>query len=308
MDDDFFTLRDSVFATIGSINAGTIRHAGYDIAPEVGFKEDRGNMEHFFIESAKNHISIRPYDEDNRDTDFHGDHGYRDGLLAEAKIYVDGEPTIARATAKDIVMPKNELYFDKRVQGHRLNTELSFNKSELQVLGRYQHYVSKDKLSEYVDLPMTETSYQESISSPVMWLTRGETPLLDRSTGLILSGSIDLLTGPDGKIQSGFLANENIALGNIEYADGGILLWQKGGVHFTSDPGLLTYGTHDGWTLSYFNGTVPASLVLASGSSIFDLRLFQASDPVGDILTDDVLEYYFNDVKYHSGNNFMPSF
>ena len=261
---------------------------GADISPVVKFREDRGSREHYFIEHLKTYLALRPEDESD---------GYPSGLEVNLDIYKDGAPSTETAGADDITKD-GEIVYDRRVIGHRIQTKVTFNRSKLELLGRFHDYVAKDEISAPSDHKPNETTYQASLAGAALWISRGSNLLFDRVGQSTLSGAGSATTGPDGKTNSALTISSTVSLANSAQASGMLLLWHKSG--YTVTGVTLTEVSNNGtWYLSYASGSIPANLELGAGD-VFDVRLFSS------VLDSDTLTYAYNDVINNSGKATLP--
>ena len=152
---------------------------GYDIPCEVAFKEDKGELEKYFIEHLETNVYVRPDDEDNRDEIGFDDKGFLTGIQFEIEAYVDGEPDTYVAKAEDIGLKGNVVY-DRKVEGHRVQTRFRSTKGAFSIVGRQIDYIAKDKPSKVEDRIMTEGDYQEVLVPDVFWFSRGTNPFSNR--------------------------------------------------------------------------------------------------------------------------------
>lgn len=266
---------------------------GQDIATEVSFKEDRGEHEKFTIENLANRFYMRPYDETNRDHTGFDDKGFIEDTEFESTIFVDGEPTTAAATAEDI--HGEEIVYDRRVEGKRLQTKLASNKSGFHLVGRQQDHLVKN-VNYMPDLrPGTEGDYQEDIQDDLLhWFTRSDNLVLDRIERDNLVGVTEYtaITGPDGKNNSGFKLTVE---GDIEITTSSfVMFWAK---NYTNTPAFSSVAGLNDWTLYY--GTTDVDLVLPITVEFFDVRVYSASKT-------DVVSYYYDDTVYHNADNVCP--
>ena len=266
---------------------------GQDIEAEVAFKEDRGEHEKFTIENLANRFYVRPYEETNRGQTGFDDKGFVTDTEFESTLFVDGEPTTAAAKAEDT--HGEEIVYDRRVEGKRLQTKFKSNKSGFQFVGRQQDYLVKN-VNYMPDLrPGTEGDYQEEIQKDLLhWYTRSENPVLDRieRETLVSSDDYSSITGPDGKNNSGFKltveSSVEITLPSF------VLFWANG---YTNTLDLNTVTGLDGWVLYY--GYSSVDLVLPIDIEFFDVRVYSTSKT-------GVVKYYYDDTVYHSADNVCP--
>lgn len=277
---------------------------GYDILPEVKFKEDTGENEKFITEHISSRFYIRPYKESNRNASGYDSNGYLNDIEFSSKIFVDGEPTEEIVTAEDITKA-GEIVYDRTAEGHRLQTMFSANKSDFRLVSRQQTYITKDINYDPDNRITTEGNHQRNLSTPLLWVTRGETPTYDRINGESVSGTFGYANGPDTKINSAFsLSSESLTLpsiGNVEQKT--FMLFSTSGPSVEIGGNIISltnYSTESGWSLYYASGITYSGNIVVSGTlNLFDIRLY-----TGDLTND--LSYYFNDITENNGNNVCP--
>lgn len=275
---------------------------GTDLTPKVGFKEDTGESESFFIRNPKIFLGLRPQNEANRNATGYDSNGYPSGIEFDMSVYVDGNPTTSSVTAENISMPKHEIIFDRNVEANRIQAELVANKSGFRVVKEETKYVVYDKPKDPDSRKMNEDTWQLNLASDLScWLTRGGTALKDKATGETYSGTATQITGPDSKDNSALVLSTTVTLNNDAITNGTVLLWYYGTYGNPTGITLTTYNTSGGWTLAYCHGAIPADLVLPTGT-LYDVRVYSSTKTTNDIA------YLYNDLVYNSGNNTLPVF
>ena len=265
--------------------------AGTDICPKVRFRETTGTFEKFFIRTASESIYTRPVDKIE---------GYPSGITFDVSQYVDDKQTKYKATTKDIKLPKQELVFDRQVEGHRIITEVVTNKAKVQIVGREMDYISYDRSPDPITKISSEDTWQQNISLPTSWISRGGNQLVDKATGSTLVGNVTYITGVDGKGSSAITITTPIQLVNNLITSGTLMLWC--GLGYTI-PGitLITIGGFDDWFLCYATGSIPANITLPNGN-VFDVRLYST------VLDNDTMQYYMNDCVDNYADNVCKLF
>lgn len=291
---------------------------GFDIEPEIRFKEDTGEYEKFLVEHDTSRFYVRPYDERNRDVIGYDSNGYPQGIEFTAEIYADGVPDISTASAKKIPVT-GEIVYDKKVEGHRLQTVFKANKSGFKLVGRQQDYIVKD-INETPDIRvLNEGLCQQVLSNVYRRITRSN-PLIEKITKYTIGGV--LTTGPDNN-DTAVLITESVPLFTLpsitSTTDYYVFVWIKkttlnGDALFsTPDADLnvivseyeingyvLCYGE---WQLdSGFSGEL-LTINIDEITSLFDFRLVKKST-VATI--DDVLEYMYKDGSKNNFDNICP--
>jgi hypothetical protein len=190
-----------------------------------------------------------------------------------------------------------DIVVNRKLKGNAIQIELSGTSTEFKL----RKIESSLKVSDFAhnNTPMTELTYQEVLSNPVMWFTRG-TNMIDRATGAAMfnsSGFVGNIEGPDGVSDSAFRIAGALDVRNSVYAGGTLLLWHKAG--YTIDRCVLVeIGQSGDWILSYCYG-VPVSLLFTNGD-VFDIRIFSEG------VTLAAMTHYFENVSEHQGDMYLP--
>lgn len=271
---------------------------GSDYKPSVKFGADRGNMEYLFISPAENHFYLRPAVPGNAGEEGYDEKGYPDDLAMTAEFYADEDRSTVQATAKDIKMPKHEVRFDRDVSGNLVETVLEFNKGEVTLIGREQHFIAVDRAASPDDVTMNEDDYQAALADASVWISRG-TGLVNRATLATLTGAATPAEGPDGESDSALTITEEVTLGNAAVAAGTLLLWHKSG-YTVSGVTLTQVGVSGVWICSHASGALPAALALPAGD-VFDVRILDQAALAASALT-----YYYNNIATKNGDRVLP--
>lgn len=281
---------------------------GYDIEPEVLFKEDTGEFENYTTEHLSSRFGLRPYKETYRDQTGYDSNGFPTDIEFTTKIFKDGEPTTETVLAEDI-SKSGEIVYDRKVEGHRLQTEFSANKSGFRLVNRKQTYITKD-INENPDNRLTtENTYQNTLSSPILWVTRGENYNYDRITGTEITGTYTQTTGPDGIVNTALIST-SVTFSNITNSNNKTLMFFVYG----AEPPTVTiggnnvnvtlYSNYNGWRLYYAtNVTYTGSLIISNATPIYlyDIRVYTTD-------VSSAMRYYYNDVIDNKANNVCPLF
>lgn len=180
-------------------------YQGTEIEAAIKFKEDIGSAEHFILENSEQHTHFRPESEER---------GFRDDFAVTLINHVDGSPT-ANATARS-VPTDGDITYDKTQEGHRQQMELRTTASEWKLVERRTYYVAKDRAAAPSGLLMSEIDWQEELSVPILWLSRGTALALNRIDNTTLTGTFfGATTGPDAYEQSAIRFN---AAGSLTWA------------------------------------------------------------------------------------------
>lgn len=260
---------------------------GTDITPVVKFREDKGDLERFFLRTKTQHIYTRPQVEAD---------GYVSGIQFDLEMFVDGSST-AGITCSDVVLPKHEIVLDREKEGNRVQLKLTANKSQHKIVGRTSNYIAYDKRTVPTSHATTEDTYQTSLNSnQVFWLSRGGSFLVDKVTGTTKVGAGTVLTGPDSRVHSALTITTPIQLANSAFT-GTLMLWHKSG-YTISGVTLTQHGVVGSWILSYCNGSIPANLILPVGD-VADVRGYSAT------IDTNTRTYLYDDMNKDSGDNTM---
>jgi hypothetical protein len=104
-------------------------------------------------------------------------------------------------------IPENgDIPFDRKVEGRRVQLGVAGTASELLLTGIGADYEMKDLRAAPALRIMDHHNRQASIGAPIVWISRGSVPLLNRADGAIASGAITgTATGPDGWANSAMI-------------------------------------------------------------------------------------------------------
>lgn len=290
---------------------------GQNISPVVTFKEDTGEYEKFISEHHSSRFYLRPNKETNRNQTGYDSKGFVSDIEFKSEIYVDGEPTTLSASSDDITR-NNEVVYDVKVEGHRLQTKFSANRSDFKLVGRQQEYITKDIQYDPENRTTTEQSRQSAWSTnSTHWFTRGEiSPTTCRITGEIIAGNISLSTGMDDNSNTSISATNgnsivfpalNLTTSSRVYFWSNRLLTSD---VITLNSGIVTptlvYSST--WFLYYFDLSSANSnytfTITVSGTELklFDVRIFNTTTT----FTTSQILYYINDINVNNGNNLLP--
>jgi hypothetical protein len=211
---------------------------GYDLEPEITFKEDTGEYEKFIVEHLSSRFYVRPLNETDRNLSGYGSNGYSTNLELTTEIYVDGEPTSYTVSAEDI-SKNGEIVYDKKVEGHRLQTKIKSTDPRFRLISRQQDYIAKDINYDFDNRVTTEGDHQLALLTPTMWFSRGETPTYDRVGGSGVVGSMGLCNGPDNKINSAFEISTQVRLPILSSTNQKTVIW----MHDITDDVTVSVGS-----------------------------------------------------------------
>jgi len=176
-----------------------------DISCLVTWNEDRGPSESFQLEFLENHIFLRPIDDAPIPTE---DPAFKTRFQVYARCYRDGkiEPL---GESKAIPIPGDskaipipgDIVFDRKQQGPRIQLEHEFTTSRFRVLSSDRYYASRDRagLQSLSQRTTPDSQHQQEYAQQLIWITRGNNPILNRSTGISATGGYQArISGPDG--------------------------------------------------------------------------------------------------------------
>jgi len=286
---------------------------GYDISPEVMFREDTGIYEKYLINHQASRFYVRPDFETNRGISGFDYNGYISGTVFTAEVFVDGEPNVATASSEQLDI-SNEINYDKSIEGHRIQTKFSSNNSGFRLLGRQQDYVVKN-ISYNPSGVSDFENYQQDLSTPSLWYTRSTLLDTDIVSGVKMLGAnsnlplenLGSVSGPDGKAGSAPLFDSSVYIPVLLPDHSFIMFWSNDTPDVSSmgnTINFLTFGSrYMGWNLYYmYNLTGINNLQFNnSGVQLFDIRVY--SDSIYQ-----ALPYYYNDVIKNNANNVCPVF
>ena len=281
-------------------------YSGEEIPFRVTFKEDRGTLEHYFLNHLGGHFYVRPEEEANRDqTGFDSD-GYQDDLELSVELFKDGEQS-SHAVSRDIIKT-GEVVIDDDFEANRIQVALSGNRNQLQVIGRNQYYKVMDKPVTPNERPNTEASHQTALAGLYAWYTRGGTPTMDRVSGELLTADISVVEGLDGRLDSAMRFNTFPATFDIQGA-GTVMFWSTAAdIAILVDSTLISDSdytkTYNGWYL--YKADISSGSILeidistGSSISIYDLRFCNS------IISDEAIEAYYRNIVKTNGDEYLP--
>jgi len=278
--------------------------SGISIRTRVKLQEFIGSHESFEQKMSDISLYFAPIYKENQ-----GKVGYNnDGLLAsmitDIELYKN-DTLDQSASAKNIPM-KTELYFDRVVVGNILQLAFETTESEYRFTRAECFLTNYDKMRSPFQTPMSEKGYQDSLSNVTsLWISRGDN-IINRIGGKVIEGlTASSSIGPDGNSGSAFTSSETVALPNAVISRAMLVTCN------TDDPSavfgnkvvLYAGPVGDGWYAYYLNSDdVIAYLETVPGVIYFDLRV------LSNITTEELREYYINDIVQNSGNSTCPRF
>lgn len=275
--------------------------SGVDIAGRVKFAEDYGDEKQYDIEHNESHVSLRPVKASNRGAAGYGADGLPTGFKLGAKSYVDGKATSEIEITE--INTSAETIYDRPLSGRSVQHEFNTTTSAWRLMEVLSYYTAKDKARRpATGTRTTEAGYGRELAAPVVWLSRGDSLLLNRSTLATLTGAGSAAAGPDGHANSALLITTPVELANAVQAAGTLMLWST----TEYEPTGATLATYDSivvggvtWYLRYVTGAVAANIELPAGT-VFDVRLFSTE------ISTAAMAHYFSAMEDDSGRQYLP--
>jgi len=262
----------------------------------------KGELEAYWIENISTNLYTEPVNEAfrNCNTYRYDEHGYPDELEVSISIKTEDNKKIPDVITRKIKLPKHEVTFDRKVEGHYLAPTVSWNVAPLIVKGLTYNVLRKNRLDNATAQVQSEQTSQDILADNKWWISRVEPLIRNRVTGeKLIFNDWEPDQGPDGKDSYGAI---KIIDGQIDIPfDSFMLIWYK------ADETNFPYSLDElGRVGNWICGTTIAHQgdVLPIGS-YFDIRLFDLN-----IFNQDnryILEYYFEDVKYNHGDVLLPA-
>jgi len=288
----------------GPLNSGLIKcwkdkvdpliaDSGTIILWEILFGEYTGELEQYFVEMLETYMVFRTVNTANINATGYDAYGLPNTLQVNYDLLKDG---LLIAFAGSTLVPiKRDIVVDRKEKGNALQIKLSGQSAEFK-LRKIESFL---KVSDFAHnaTSLTEITYQEILSNPVMWFSR-ESNMIDRCTGQsISSGTITNISGPDGRDDSAFQIGTSLQFLNSSYPLGTLMIWHKTGLTIAGIS-LTEVGQSGTWILSYATN-IPANLIITSGD-VFDIRLFSGT------VTLAAMQHYFDNVSQHNGDMYLP--
>ena len=273
----------------------------------IKFKEDRGTDEKDFQRLIESHLFLRPTSELNRNVSGYDANGYPDGMEIDLAFFNNGEPTTPSASIVDVPL-NGDIKTDKKVEGNRVQMQVTINRGAHIILNRLNIYDSSRRAAAPDKRVMSEMDFQGSLAEAVFWASYFNDSLINRITGtaITLVGT----TAVEGPENTGDLTATEftapITPGSVNIASGSVLLWIKGTAALTiagTAIALTDLGTANGFTLKYADGiTKNGNVVLTpTGTAAFaDCRVFASA------LATAAKSYYLTDVQDNAGGIVLP--
>lgn len=232
------------------------------------------------LEITESHAFFRPQLPENKGYSNYDAEGYRPTQQIDMDVYKDGEIVTPFASVTDIPENGEIIFSGYKLEDRRLQFVLKGAASEIQLIGINHHIIVKPKQLERTNRVNTESSAEIILASPILWITRDyKSTLLERISGIVLSGTVTAISGADGNATSGFLVNPSNPLNLFNSEIIGyytIIVYSKGAslITIAGETFNVYLGTFNGWWMYYAFGVgLDANKIITSGS-IFDLRIY----------------------------------
>ena len=170
-------------------------YGGVEIPCEIRLREHTADAEHKIKEHVETHAYVRPQLAENKgNADYRAD-GMREAQAFEIDAYLNGALTPGARTKN---VPENgDFVFDRILDAQRIQIGFKSSASEFLLTGMDQYYLTKDESQ--TRKAMSEHNWQAEFESPLLWLSRGPNPQINRATGTNFGGSFfSQVMGPDG--------------------------------------------------------------------------------------------------------------
>ncbi len=293
-----------------------------EIKSIVRLAEMRGSEENCLCKLSDINLFYNPYKKGQE---------YRDAFNIDLNIFKDFE--LAAVARADDIPKDRELYFKGRnIEANLFNLELVMETSYYRLRNCNVKLISYNKARFPFKNDHWEATPQDKFANVELWVSRvnQEGSILERAQG----NMIELATGssvsepsPDKKNGAFYIQSET-DLGDLSDLDNNIITyWTTNETfnlfYFTNSSGSIIDYTGssitnetikvvevEGETWYFRKAWIPAGETVAnnftipatgSGTKLFDFRLLSTPD-----LTDEDLDYYYNDIVNDSGNIFCP--
>jgi hypothetical protein len=270
--------------------------SGTVISWEILFGEHIGELEQYFVDHMETFLNIRPVDVAKANTDGYDANGFPLDLKINFSLFKDGFLD-SYADAVDVPI-KRDIIVAREERGNALQIGLRGTSAEFR-LRKIETYLKVSDLP-HTATNLSEQDFQVSFSNCLIWLSR-DSGLVNRVTGQLLSGSHTVINGP-AIANDGMTILTPVSLLNSGPDIGTILLWHKEGYSIQGIT-LTEYGRDHQWRLSYVRSgsgsAIPSNIILPVGD---------VSDPriVNEVLSDEAIENYFDNIVNHKGDVYLP--
>ena len=182
--------------------------SGTHIPGKVKRRQDHGETRHYTMDHIETWVDIKPRKDANIDATGYDSDGQLTDQEFTARLYQDGSTT-AGAEAIDIPLDR-EIVFDHKTPARTQQFEVETVTTDWRITG-FEHYWSVYDIPQFPkknsnDVKMLETINQESLRTPIFWVSRTHrTQGLNRATTRLVTGYANITstaTGPDGESNS----------------------------------------------------------------------------------------------------------
>lgn len=277
--------------------------AGTEVAWSITLGADTANVMDNDIRHEVSRLTIDPDDPLKAGTSGYDDEGFRDGLEIGFEAYRRADQWASVYSTADNIIKDGDISYDETPEDKALYHKISGNRGGCVISEIANYYTIMDRAAVPNKQAMTENDYQETLSAPVLWLSRNSNLYKNLATGAVIAGVPTGVTGVDNKANSAFQISAALSLGNIALAAGSLLFWADGVVAVTIGGVavlLSSGGAIGGWTLRYATGiTRTGDMILTPSGTrmIEDLRVYNSN------IDSDTLMYLYNDMVRNNGDN-----
>lgn len=267
---------------------------GTEISWSLTYGADSGSMMKYDIRHEVSNLTIDP---DNPST------GFRAGLEIDVYAYGKSNDWVTEYASAMNINKDGDISFDETPVDKAIQIKVAGNRSEFVISELVNYYTILEQASVPSKREMTEGDYQESLSSMLLWLSRGPNLYKNLATGSIIAGTVTSITGVDGKSKSGFQISSALSTITVALTDGSILLWTDGTVAVTiggNAVSLTAVGVSGSWTLYYATGITRTGVLVLTPTGtrkIEDVRVYNSD------IDSYTRTYLYNDMVRNSGDN-----
>lgn len=276
---------------------------GTEISWSITYGADTGSQMKYDIRHEVSNLTIDPEDPANADGSGYDSDGFRDGLEIDLYAYSKGSDWETEYASVKNVTKDGDISFDETPQDKAIQIKVAGNRSECIISELVNYYTIFEQASVPSKREMTEGDYQETLSSPDLWLSRAANLYKNLITGESITGTPSAVTGVDGKSESAFQISAALNTISVSITNGSILFWADGTVDVTIGGTPITLsevGSSSGWTLYYATSITESGVMTLTPSGtrkIEDVRVYDSD------IDSDTRTYLYNDMVRNNGDN-----
>lgn len=173
---------------------------GKRIISEIHQKSYEANQGGYLaIVHNETHSQFEAYKKDFKGADGYDSEGYPQNMRVDMDMHKDNEEVLSKRTVN---VPKDgDIVFMEKLEARQLQLRTKIYHAPWLITELQNNFDTIDKASRPSLRQMTETAYQENLSSfPLFHVSRSFFPLINRATGENATGNYSgIITGPDGK-------------------------------------------------------------------------------------------------------------